>query len=218
MKVDIRIENGNRNVFFTADTHFSHKNIVKGVSSWDSGYRDFDTIDEHDDYLIERINEKVKCNDVLFILGDFMFNNYKDIDGFIKMRNRINCKHIYFVYGNHDDIIEDNPELHKLFIGVDHFISLVVTIAKTNEKNVKYKFDLSHYSKRTWSGLYTGTIMLYGHSHNMLEPNINKFGDVLKTMDVGVDTKSDFSPYSLEEIIEIMEYKQIPNLDNRLKS
>lgn len=218
MKLKITIEKNKQNIFFTSDPHFGHKNIVRGTSSWTDQTRDFNTVEEHDSFLIDRLNERVKCNDILFILGDFTFKGYhtKDYTEVKNYRNRINCKNIYFVYGNHDEVIEKNKDLQDMFKGVSYYFNLTIKITEHNTPTLKYKFDLSHYSKRTWAGLYSGVIMLYGHSHNMLEEYVDKSGKHLKTMDVGVDTKKDFSPYSLKEILSIMESKDSPDLDSRI--
>lgn len=217
MKIKIGIEKGKQNVFFTSDPHFGHTNMVRGTSSWDGGTRDFDTVEEHDNFLLERINERVKCNDILFILGDLTFKGYKtkDIEPVKEYIRKINCKNIYFIYGNHDEVIENSPELQKMFTAVNYYMDVTIKLIEPNKPTLKYKFDLSHYSKRTWTGLYSGAMMLYGHSHNMLEEYVNKFGEHLKTMDVGVDTRPDFSPYSLSEILEIMESKTIPDLGSK---
>lgn len=44
-------------IWFISDTHYSHKNIVKGESSWSdlSGCRDFPTLTAHDDWLVNTI-------------------------------------------------------------------------------------------------------------------------------------------------------------------
>ena len=49
-------------MWFTADTHYGHKNIVRGVSSWGnkSGCRDFDTIADMNDAMVDSINACVK--------------------------------------------------------------------------------------------------------------------------------------------------------------
>ena len=53
------------NVFFTSDTHFGHKNLLKIGKG-----RPFDTIEEHDEALIENWNKVVKPNDLVYHLGD----------------------------------------------------------------------------------------------------------------------------------------------------
>ena len=81
-------------VFFTADTHYHHRNLVRGESKWanKSGCRDFDTLEENDIKLIEGINSTVGVDDVLFHLGDFSFG---DIKYYKEFRSQIKCQNIY---------------------------------------------------------------------------------------------------------------------------
>lgn len=218
MKLKININKGHQQVWFSSDFHFGHTNIVRGTSKWTGQTRDFDTVEEHDKFIIDKLNEKVSVNDFLFFLGDFTFRGFDNDKDIIKnLRNSINCKNIYFVYGNHDEIIETNDDLKDLFTAADHYIDLTVKVLEHNTPTIKTKLDLSHYSKRTWSGMYAGNIMLYGHSHNMLEDFLDKdTQEPYKTMDVGVDTREDFSPYSLTEIIEIMDKRFTPELHERM--
>lgn len=73
-----------------SDPHFGHRNILKFARSM------FETVEEHNQYLLERINETVGMSDQLFILGDIAFNSeYWHLAA-------INCQNITIVLGNHD--------------------------------------------------------------------------------------------------------------------
>lgn len=54
----------NMRVFFISDPHFGHKNILKFERT------EFQTIEEHDAFIVEQINKTVKLTDLLYILGD----------------------------------------------------------------------------------------------------------------------------------------------------
>ena len=49
------------NIWFTSDTHYNHKNIVRGTTEWKEfedgsnhqSLRDFDTLEEHNDKLVD---------------------------------------------------------------------------------------------------------------------------------------------------------------------
>ena len=87
------------NIWFTSDTHFGHKNIVgPKISNWKSGYRNFDSLSQMDDELLFQINKNVQQNDILYHLGDFAFKNVGEY------RNRIVCKNIHLILGNHDKL------------------------------------------------------------------------------------------------------------------
>ena len=52
-------------VYFTADLHFYHKNIITATN------RPFSNEDEMNRVLIQNWNNKVSFNDNVYILGDF---------------------------------------------------------------------------------------------------------------------------------------------------
>jgi len=226
-------------IYFTSDTHFHHKNIVSGVSDWESRNknrktRNFVTLEQHDIKLIQRINNRVKENDTLYHLGDWSFGGIEQIWEF---RKRLHCKDIHLIYGNHDHHIELNHDvpssqekeirdwafqylkvsslpirigMQDLFSSCQHYKEL-----KINGLHI----ILSHYAMRVWNKSHRGSVMLYGHSHGSLDELRPEFtsptwiGDDYfiknyKTMDVGVDTNN-LQPYSLTEIKEIMNKKEI---------
>src|SRR4051812_37591455 len=85
--------------WLVGDTHFNHFNIIKYCK------RPFASTEEMDDVIINNINRLVKPNDTLWHLGDFCFGPrdpykfYKTAEGY---RNRINCKNMILIWGNHD--------------------------------------------------------------------------------------------------------------------
>jgi calcineurin-like phosphoesterase family protein len=52
--------------FFTSDTHYGHANIIKYSS------RPFSSVEEMNDALVKKINDKVGVDDCLWHLGDFV--------------------------------------------------------------------------------------------------------------------------------------------------
>lgn len=63
-------------IWFTSDTHFSHKRII------DMTKRPFADAQEMDERLIENINARVKADDVLYHLGDLALNAGVDANDF----------------------------------------------------------------------------------------------------------------------------------------
>jgi calcineurin-like phosphoesterase family protein len=78
--------------FFISDTHFGHSNILK----FSPKQRAFDTIAEHDEYIIQKWNETVKKSDRVFHLGDFAFGQEA-----VRLAKRLNGIKT-LVAGNHD--------------------------------------------------------------------------------------------------------------------
>lgn len=55
-------------IWFTADFHLSHKNIIKYCN------RPFKNIEEVDNSIIRNLKESVKSDDILYFLGDPFYN------------------------------------------------------------------------------------------------------------------------------------------------
>lgn len=213
-------------IWFSSDFHYYHKNITRGVSVWDdieNTTRDFQTVKEMSDALVNSINKYVQQNDTLYFLGDWSFSGIENIYNFWK---RLICKNIIFIPGNHDKFIKGDYVLpnckrnvyysseiidgksiggeipdyvisNSLFDYRSELISIIIN---------KQKFILSHYPIEQWEDMDKGSIMLHGHCHHKIdncETNIK-----YKRMDVGIDWK-EFRPYSLDEILEIMSKREI---------
>ena len=103
-------------IWFMSDPHYNHKNICRGVSSWDdlSKTRDFKTLDEMNDAIVRNINNVVAVDDILFCLGDWSFGGFDKIRQF---RDRIVCQNIHLILGNHDHHIENNKDdIQEIFV------------------------------------------------------------------------------------------------------
>ena len=189
------------NIWFTSDTHYSHSNIAgKSVSRWQRGYRDFNSVWEMNQTLVDSINKYVKEDDVLYHLGDWSFGGVDNIKIF---RDSLICQNIHLIRGNHDDNIEGSQI--DLFSSVQDVLTL---------KLGKMTIFLSHYSHRVWQGSHKSTIHLYGHSHGSI-PGIGK------SMDVGVDVAykmfGEYRPFSIDDIIRIMDKREIHKIDHHVR-
>ena len=191
-----------RKVWITSDTHYGHKNICRGVTSWRlpdgripiKKTRDFDTIEEMNESIVDGINSVVGQDDVLIHLGDFSFGGFENIQ---KFRDRIICKEIHLILGNHDTHIENNKGgVQELFTSVNHYTRLLY-------KNKT--FVLFHFPISSWDSLNKGHIHLHGHVH--LPTNL-RFGKG-KKMDVGMDGHPTFGVYGMDDIIQIMDKREI---------
>lgn len=143
--------------FFTADTHFSHSNILKYSK------RPFKNVTEMNEKLVENWNSKISNKDEVWHLGDFCFDEKGQ--GILDQLNG----HKHLIKGNHEKVgkklkgwasISDYKEL---YVGEQFIV-------------------LSHYAMRVWNKSHYGAWMLYGHSHGTLEDNIYSL-----SFDVGVD-------------------------------
>jgi calcineurin-like phosphoesterase family protein len=213
----MRIDISQNNVFFCSDPHYHHKSLVKGVTNWssDSECRDFATLEEHDNLLVENINKTVGENDILFCLGDWAFGRIakEDICYKTEFRNRINCKTIHFVLGNHDGgIVKNTDNVRDIFSSVSNYleVTFVEPYIGTEQgiKASKQKVIMMHYPIRSWNYVRHGSWMLHGHCHANLPDYVVK-GNVQRTMDVGFDAHPEFRPFSYEEVKEIMSKRKV---------
>jgi calcineurin-like phosphoesterase family protein len=140
--------------------------------------------------IVNGINWNVGQDDILICLGDWSFGGFESIEQF---RNRIVCKTVHLILGNHDHHIERNRQnISKLFTSVGYYETLVIG---------EHMFRLMHYPIQSWDGMNKGVIHLHGHVHL---PSNRKFG-AGKKMDVGMDGHEEFRPYHiLREIIPLM--------------
>jgi calcineurin-like phosphoesterase family protein len=183
-------------------THYGHKNICRGVTEWRlpdgsipiSQTRNFNTIEQMNETIVNNINSVVGQDDVLIHLGDFSFGGFENIQ---KFRDRILCKEIHLILGNHDTSIEKNRDnVQELFTSVSHYTKLMY----------KFKtFVLFHYPIASYDGLNKGHIHLHGHVH--LPTNL-RFGKG-KKMDVGMDGHPKFGVYDMDDIIRMMDKREI---------
>lgn len=87
-------------VYFIGDGHFGHKNIL-------SFRQEFDSIEHHDNTIIDNINAVVTERDKIFFMGDWVFDK-----GALELIKRITCPNKHLVMGNHDDY---NVDLKSVF-------------------------------------------------------------------------------------------------------
>ena len=188
-------------VWITSDTHYSHKNICRGVTNWRTkdgkipieSTRDFNTIEDMNSVIVDNINSKIGPDDTLIHLGDFSFGGFDKIGQFL---DRLVCKNIHLVLGNHDHHIKNNREnIHDRFLSVQNYLE--VNIGGAN-------FVLSHYPLCSWNQLSKGAIQLHGHVHL---PTNKKWGNG-KRLDIGVDGNN-YQPYKLTEIVHMMDRREV---------
>lgn len=133
-------------IWFTADTHFGHKNIIEYCN------RPFASVEEMDETIINNINAVVKPEHTIYHLGDFSFG------GTFHYRSKINCKNVHLILGNHD----------KLKMLEKRCFSTVSMIKEV--RYAKQFIVLCHYGMRVWNKSHHGSWSLYGHSHGTLPP------------------------------------------------
>ena len=92
-------------VWFTADLHFNHTNILKYTK------RPWATVEEMNHGLVERWNSVVQPLDKIYILGDVALGKKSDAVNWVKQLYGI--KHL--VFGNHDEGLRNNEDFLRCF-------------------------------------------------------------------------------------------------------
>lgn len=224
------------NIWFTSDTHFSHKNTLRYCG------RPFWTKEQCDEAMIARWNAVVKPEDTVYHLGDVAMHTAP----IVRILPRLNGKKILIV-GNHDlmysyfiatrgikfvdrmrkEYLEAGfAEIHLSGLTVDFAFwdGLVPPIGTAEGRilpPVTVKARLSHFPTKNVEDKYhndkheksrpkdDGTLNICGHVHqNWLKRGNN--------INVGVDVW-DFAPVSLEEVISLHRFGP-KNIDAPKKS
>lgn len=112
------------NIFFAADHHFHHKNILTFKTHEGLPLREFDDVDHMNEHMVNMHNLVVKPNDKVYFLGDVcMSRNAKGLE----ILARMNGEKI-LVKGNHD-MCTANQYLHyfKDIRGTHQFDGMILS-------------------------------------------------------------------------------------------
>jgi calcineurin-like phosphoesterase family protein len=133
------------NLWFTADQHFGHKNILSYCD------RPWSSVEEMDEVLISKWNEVVRSGDLVYHLGDFCFKNKE------KYCERLNGS-IVFIRGSHDRDINLS------------YMMIIEPEGLLDEYGNQRSITLCHYAMRSWDKSHYASWHLFGHHHRNLEP------------------------------------------------
>src|SRR5262245_3943825 len=107
-------------VFFTSDPHFGHANIIQYSK------RPFSSVQEMDQAIIDRWNERVAADETLYCLGDWcLWRGSKSIgEVAASYRERIQCNRIVMLWGNHDKKGRRDDHFQRLFDGIHDLLEI----------------------------------------------------------------------------------------------
>jgi calcineurin-like phosphoesterase family protein len=154
-------------VFYTSDTHFGHKNILKYCS------RPFVDVADMGRGMIERWNETVGADDVVYHLGDFGFGSKNQLRDIVKSLNG----HKIIIRGNHDRGLESLKEM-----GFEASCNSM----ERDDGGIRWLLIHNPYN-------VTADNVLCGHIHE-------KWRRIENMINVGVDVW-DFRPRTIEELL-----------------
>lgn len=122
------------NTFLIGDTHFGHRKIIQ----FESAFRPFQTIEEHDEALVDRWNSVVKKHDTVWHLGDVLFGRHS-----FRHLGRLNgVKKL--VMGNHDAYPSALYLEHfNRIVGVAEVAGCILTHIPVHESQFpRYRFNI----------------------------------------------------------------------------
>lgn len=211
-------------VWFTADTHYYHKNITHGESNWpdkETSCRKFNTTQEMSRHLVSQINKYVKKTDILIHLGDWSFGGTQNIWNF---RKQLDVEYIILLLGNHDTNIQRNiilPNVHRQV----PYSSILIDGPGINQEDSEYPdyveaqelfrevenyceimvgkdlFCCMHYPMEEWNDRHHKSYMVHGHQHGK---NTYKEGRLDVGMDNALKLLGEYRPFSYEEVKQFL--------------
>ena len=181
-------------LFFTADLHFFHTNIIEFCD------RPFKTVEEMNQTLIDNWNSVVKnADDTVIIDGDFAFTG--NIHTIKNLLSQLNGEKI-LIKGNHCIQNKFDRESIKALFNGNVYDQLEIRVKDENVYSGEQRIFNSHYPSFIWPGSHNGSFHCFGHVHTRIN-NSGSDADLmkryyefgLKSYDVGVDNNA-FKPIS----------------------
>jgi len=184
-------------VYFTADQHFGHANIVRLAK------RPFESVEDMDEAMIAAWNGVVAPGDYVYQLGDFTLGGPDQAQSMFARLNGV----IRVVPGGHDARWTRQARRDALVSALGDPVSILEPLVSLNTTppdrlGGRQVVVLCHYAMRVWDRSHYGAWHLYGHSHGSL-PGLGR------SMDVGVDAVG-FAPISLAEVARRLSGIDIP--------
>lgn len=175
-------------IYFTADQHFGHYNIIECFN------RPFKSDRQMDKQLIANWNETVTDDDIVYVLGDLTMKGLEQKSYVKNIVNRLNG-HKHLILGNHD-LLKPSDYVEIGFISVHTSLDLWIPAQCPwipGYTGPGERFILNHdpaasitMKNQTW---------LVGHVHTL-------FKTLGNAINVGVDVHN-FRPVSLDTIRSI---------------
>lgn len=198
-------------VFFTSDSHFFHdRDFIYAKRGYSNRY-------EHNEGLINKINECVRENDVICHLGDYCLN--VTMAEFEDTLRKINCNRIYYIFGNHNSCIRkfyeqavaaefqrNDIEVFPYTIGKLTYLGYYKELIVNGQMIV-----LSHYPFQIWNQQQNNAWCLSGHSH-YTNPHTQVSCKEGKILDLGWE--GHHKPLSFDEVQSIMKDKSHKRSDD----
>ena len=168
------------NIFLCSDHHFSHANILTFTDAEGNRVRNFDSVEQMDETMVENHNRVVSPKDKVYFLGDVAFNKAN-----LAIAARLNGEKV-LIKGNHDQ--EKLSEYQKYFKdvrGSHQFSGLLFTHIPVHVDS------LGRWGTNVHGHLHTNQVMIRGFADKPVEPDPRYFSVCMEQIN--------YTPISLEE-------------------
>lgn len=165
-------------IWLTGDNHFFHNNIRKYCD------RPFKSVEEMNEIMIERWNERISNDDMVIHIGDFSLCKFEESK---KIFDRLNGKIKIVFKGNHDR----KNILRRLGFKLWPISNATMLLPRIGLCNIRHKPTESKHVR----------VVLSGHSHETFKVR-KRYDNIF--VNVGVD-QWEYRPVSLEEIKELLD-------------
>jgi calcineurin-like phosphoesterase family protein len=176
--------------FFVSDYHFFHKNILRYEN------RPFNSVEEMNETIIKRHNERVKDDDIVYFCGDWGFYASKNAEHrgegmpvrIFDLQKQLKGK-FYSIKGNHDKSTNKlNIPNYRIILNKG---GIYICLVHKLEDAIIYDYN------------YYYPLVICGHSHSKWESKeIEKDGKIALAINVSVENFN-YYPVLLEEILTI---------------
>jgi len=168
-------------IWFTSDFHIGDIRMLKRRKL-------FLSLEEMEQTLINNYNQKVGCDDIVWLVGDIV----GDIESALRVFPRLNGKKNY-VIGNHDRKWIRESQVQSFFNNI---------YESTVEMIENVPVSISHYPLYEWYKSKYGGVLIHGHMHD--EYIDLPFYKNFCAYDVSIE-KNNYEPVSWYDIVEHFE-------------
>ena len=179
-------------IFYIADLHFGHKNVI------DFDHRPFSNLESMDRTLIELWNRKVTDADHVYIIGDFACRNTKGEEWYLQQLHG----HKHLIIGNHDMKLLNNAAALSCLESVDKMKHI---------SDSGTQICLCHFPLAEWNGYYRGHTHIYGHIHNAK----NEAAHFMRTKSHALNAGCMINGYAPVTLSELIANNYIWKMDGR---
>jgi len=168
-------------IFFCSDHYLGHANII----NFEDGRPEFSSVEEMNEYIIERHNSVVTKNDVVYMLGDVAWNSPS-----LQLVKRMNGNKT-LIMGNHD------KQTFKQYIGIFNQVNGVRYFGKGILPAI-----MTHIPVHPCQLQHRFKVCMHGHGHRYL---VRHPSDIPDDRHINLSMEQiNYTPINLDEINQRM--------------